>query len=319
MQTSSISSIQEEDNGCCNTSSIFRKVPNSKLVVSEPSPNWFGNPPNIMNSSAWTNENWLKSRFHFSFAEYLNPENQNFGVLRVMNDDLVQPSRGFGQHPHANMEICTYVVSGELSHEDNMGTKEILKKGAIQFMTAGRGILHSEHNLGSQPLRFIQIWINPRSRNLWPNYGSDTGSESRRRNRWYHMVGDVLEQDKSHDNKDTSNDGQEEEKEKEVVPIRINQDANIFVAEITESQINLPLQILGGRQAYMLCIEGSIEIKDATNKMITSLSSHDAMEILQGTKDNGGPFYITLAPNQEGANLLMVEMQYVHGSGRTDL
>lgn len=274
-----------------------------------------------MNSSKWTNENWLKSRFHFSFAEYSNPANQNFGVLRVMNDDLVQPSRGFGQHPHANMEICTYVVNGELSHEDNMGTKETLKRGSIQFMTAGRGIRHSEHNLGTQPLHFIQIWIDPRSRNLRPNYGSNVGSEIKRRNQWYHMVGDVAKQDKTNEeskNKDILNEKQIEHEEGEIVPIRINQDVNIFVAEILDSQVNLPLNIRDGRQAYLLCIEGNVEIKDTT-KSIMTLSSHDAMEILQGTKDDEEPFYITLAPNHERAHLLMVEMQYVHGSGRKDL
>lgn len=98
---------------------------------------WFGNPGNEK-SPKWTNENWLKSRFHFSFAEYNNPKNANFGVLRVMNDDLVQPSRGFGAHGHREMEICTYVVHGELTHKDSMGTSESLGKGSIQFMTAGK-------------------------------------------------------------------------------------------------------------------------------------------------------------------------------------
>ena len=81
----------------------MKKVPASKLGVSEPPPEWFGNPPNVC-SSNWTNKNWLKSRFHFSFAEYSNARNQNFGVLRVMNDDLVQPARGFGEHPHRDVD-----------------------------------------------------------------------------------------------------------------------------------------------------------------------------------------------------------------------
>lgn len=76
----------------------------------------------------------LISRFHFSFAEYSNPKNTNFGVLRVMNDDLVQPLRGFGGHPHSNVEICTYIVEGELTHKDSMGTQESLARGSIQFM-----------------------------------------------------------------------------------------------------------------------------------------------------------------------------------------
>ncbi len=87
-----------------------------------------------------------------------------------MNDDLVQPNRGFGEHPHNNVEICTYVVEGELTHQDSMGTAETLGRGAIQFMTAGTGVSHQEHNRHlSNPLRFIQIWINTRTRNLKVN------------------------------------------------------------------------------------------------------------------------------------------------------
>ena len=81
-------------------------------------------------------------------------------MLRVLNDDLVQPARGFGTHPHRDMEICTYVVEGSLSHQDSMGTEETLGRGSIQFMTAGTGVRHSEHNLATdKPLRFIQMWI----------------------------------------------------------------------------------------------------------------------------------------------------------------
>uniref|UniRef100_A0A7S2TL20 Pirin N-terminal domain-containing protein n=1 Tax=Lotharella oceanica TaxID=641309 RepID=A0A7S2TL20_9EUKA len=149
----------------------LRYIPNSKLAVSEPEPAWFGNPGNI-DDTKWTNKNWLKSRFHFSFAEYTNYANTNFGVLRVMNDDLVQPKRGFGEHPHRDAEICTYVVHGQLTHQDSMGTKESLGKGSIQFMTAGTGVRHSEHNLHNEPLRFIQMWLTPKAGGLKPNYGS---------------------------------------------------------------------------------------------------------------------------------------------------
>jgi redox-sensitive bicupin YhaK (pirin superfamily) len=108
----------------------------NEYVLLEPNPAWFGNPGNENNNPEWTNSNWLKSRFHFSFAEYSNPRNTGFGVLRVMNDDLVQPNRGFGAHPHRDVEICTYVVEGELTHQDSIGTKETLGRGAIQFMVS---------------------------------------------------------------------------------------------------------------------------------------------------------------------------------------
>lgn len=105
----------------------------------------------------WDAPNWLTSRFHFSFAEWSEGK-PSFGVLRVLNDDRVQPSRGFGTHGHANMEIITYIVEGELTHQDSMGTAETLGRGAVQFMTAGHGVRHSEHNHSpDKPLRFIQV------------------------------------------------------------------------------------------------------------------------------------------------------------------
>ena len=209
---------------------VFKKVPANKLAVSEPNPSWFGNPSNPAPgvNPHWTNENWLKSRFHFSFAEYSNPRNKNFGVLRVMNDDLVQPQRGFGEHPHRDVEICTYIVEGNLTHKDSMGTSETLSRGAIQFMTAGSGVFHSEYNLHeTDALRFIQIWIETRRRNLPPNYGSATSVESDRQGKWAHLVSDVASSS--------------------VTPIKINQDANIFVSEISEDS-SIELVVSPGRQ-----------------------------------------------------------------------
>ena len=169
----------------------IKKISQTILGMSEPNPYNFGNPENEKGDAAWTNANWLKSRFHFSFAEYNNPKNQNFGVLRVMNDDLVQPMRGFGTHGHRDAEICTYVINGSLTHQDSMGTEETISSGAIQFMTAGSGVRHSEHNRSPTPLRFIQMWLTPRTRGLTPNYGSSAGSPSKRMNQWHHMVSDV--------------------------------------------------------------------------------------------------------------------------------
>merc|ERR1719310_477724 len=152
---------QERAGGFLQGSGSLVKVPHESLFVSEPNPRWFGNGGNTPNKPGWTNENWLKSRFHFNFAEYSHGPD-SFGVLRVMNDDLVQPDRGFGMHPHRDMEILTYIVDGFLTHKDSMGTEETIGRGSIQFMTAGTGIRHSEHNLQtSTPLRFVQMWITP--------------------------------------------------------------------------------------------------------------------------------------------------------------
>lgn len=104
-----------------------------------------------------SNLGWLRSKFHFSFAEYYNPNNINFGVLRVINDDLVLSNTGFDTHPHRDMEIISYVVNGELTHGDSMGNKNTITRGHVQYMSAGTGVYHSEHNLGEDTLRFLQI------------------------------------------------------------------------------------------------------------------------------------------------------------------
>jgi len=103
------------------------------------------------------NHGCLNSLFHFSFAEYYNPERRNFGVLRVINDDLVVPDSGFDIHPHRDMEIVSYVVSGGLTHGDSLGNKNTISRGNIQYMSAGKGVMHSEYNLGNNTLRFLQI------------------------------------------------------------------------------------------------------------------------------------------------------------------
>jgi hypothetical protein len=122
----------------------IKYIPNNKLGFSKPEPSMFGNPPNE-NSPSWTDKNWLFSRFHFSFAEYHNPANTAFGVLRVLNDDLVQPKRGFGSHPHRDVEICTYIVEGKLAHKDSMGMAETLERGAVQYMVRYSILLNTYH------------------------------------------------------------------------------------------------------------------------------------------------------------------------------
>lgn len=93
-----------------------------------------------------SNQGWLRSIFHFSFAEYYNPDNMNFGVLRVVNDDLINPGTGFDTHPHRDMEIVSYVIDGALTHGDSMGHQNTIQKGHVQYMSAGTGIFHSEYN-----------------------------------------------------------------------------------------------------------------------------------------------------------------------------
>ncbi|MDH6253252.1 redox-sensitive bicupin YhaK (pirin superfamily) [Chryseobacterium sp. H1D6B] len=114
---------------------------------------------------------WLKSYHTFSFANYQNSERSNFGVLRVLNDDTVSQGMGFGTHPHRDMEIISIPLEGDLEHKDSMGTTAVIKKGEIQVMSAGTGIMHSEYNKNKdEAVKFLQIWIFPREVNVEPRY-----------------------------------------------------------------------------------------------------------------------------------------------------
>lgn len=118
-----------------------------------------------------SNIEWLHSRFSFSFAGYYNPQRMGFGALRVLNDDIIQPGRGFGEHPHADMEIISIPTYGVLAHKDSTGVEEEILPGEIQVMSAGSGITHSEYNhLQDQEGRFFQIWIHPDKKGIPPRH-----------------------------------------------------------------------------------------------------------------------------------------------------
>lgn len=195
---------------------------------------------------------WLKSKFHFSFAEYYNPSNINFGVLRVINDDLVKPGTGFDTHPHRDMEIISYVVDGELTHGDSMGNKRTLSRGHVQYMSAGTGVFHSEHNLGEETLRFLQIWIFPDKNGYEPRYGDYKFEWNNRKNKWLNIV--------------SSKEGN--------APIKVNQDANIFVLELDKDK-EIEFKVGEGRQAYLVQIEGKSDINNIM------LNMRDGLEIIE--------------------------------------
>lgn len=167
----------------------------------------------------------------------------------MLNDDLVQPLRGFGTHPHRDMEICTYIVSGELTHQDSLGSKETLPRGGVQYMSAGTGVRHSEMNAHSSlPVRFIQMWILPRQRMLPPRYGGATFEPRLRQNRWCHVAADVAGPTLVANPGDHDTTGS---------PIRLHQDVNILVTEATKS---ITLTVRPGRQLYLVCLEGQAHI-----------------------------------------------------------
>jgi redox-sensitive bicupin YhaK (pirin superfamily) len=113
---------------------------------------------------------WLQTYWLFSFSSYYDPHNIQFGALRVFNDDVVQPGKGFPTHPHEEMEIVTIVLDGEMTHEDSMGNKAVIRAGDVQRMSAGTGLTHSEFNRADKPVHFYQIWIFPDTAGLKPSY-----------------------------------------------------------------------------------------------------------------------------------------------------
>jgi len=229
---------------------------------------------------------WLESRFHFSFAGYYDKSRMNFGVLRVLNDDLVQPSEGFSTHPHNNMEIISYVVDGGLTHQDSMGTKETLYRGSVQYMSAGTGVTHSEYNdSASDILRFLQIWIVPDKRGHIPRYGSKVFTLADRLNKIQHLVGN--EQDPT--------------RPETVIPI--HQDANIFVSELEERK-HVTFTLKPSRQIYGVCIEGSLLFNTASDGS-EKLAMRDGVKIRnEGTT----PVDIDISSEDSKGHFLMIEM-----------
>lgn len=195
---------------------------------------------------------WLKTSYHFSFADYFNIDNMNFGMLRVINDDLIQGNTGFDVHPHKDMEIVTYVISGELTHGDSMGNKNTIYRGEVQYMSAGTGVYHSEENMGNETSRLLQIWILPDKKGYKPAYGDYRFKEDERKNKWLNIV--------SSQDRDAK--------------IKINQDANIYVIELDEGKEET-FNVDKGRQAYLVQIEGEANINELT------LNERDALEIIE--------------------------------------
>lgn len=199
-----------------------------------------------------SNLGWLESRFHFSFAEYRNPFNMNFGVLRVVNDDIIHTKSGFDTHPHENMEIVSYIVDGEITHKDSMGNQETLKEGEVQYLSAGDGIYHSEHNIHeSKDLRLLQIWIIPPKNGLQRLYGSHKFTKEEKQNKLLNIV--------------SSQEGN--------AKIKIHQDVNFYVS-LLEKNKSIDFSISNNKQVYFVQISGSSAINEI------ELNNGDAMEIV---------------------------------------
>ncbi|SKB56967.1 pirin family protein [Maribacter arcticus] len=132
---------------------------------------------------------WLNSYHSFSFANYHNPDRMNFGVLRVLNDDMVAAGRGFGTHPHSNMEIISIPLEGDLQHMDDMGNSTVIKSGDVQVMSAGTGVSHSEHNKNKNELvKFLQIWVIPNKKDVVPRYDQISIKNIETKNSFYQIL-----------------------------------------------------------------------------------------------------------------------------------
>jgi redox-sensitive bicupin YhaK (pirin superfamily) len=197
---------------------------------------------------------WLKTRLHFSFAEYYDPANSGFGVLRVLNDDIIESQTGFGTHPHRDMEIITYIIRGKITHQDSMHNKRKLSRGEVQYMSAGTGVFHSEHNFDEEQLRLFQLWIYPDKGGYEPNYGEERFSWDDRVNNFLHMV--------------SSKDGD--------AAVKINQDVNIYAAYLEDAKV---FKLEKNRQIYMVIAEGEAEINGVNFSERDALKTDESLNI----------------------------------------
>ncbi len=193
---------------------------------------------------------WLDTYHTFSFADYYDPKWMGYRSLRVINDDLVMPGMGFGTHPHRDMEIITYILRGSLQHKDSMGNGRIIKTGEVQYMSAGKGVQHSEFNPSpDEPVRLLQIWIQPDARGLEPRYAekSMTGAATGK----FHLMTSKAGRDGS-------------------IPIR--QDVDLWLGRFEPGQ-KATHELANGRHVWLHVAEGALTVND------TPLTEGDAIAI----------------------------------------
>jgi len=205
---------------------------------------------------------WLDSYHSFSFAQYYDPAHMNYSVLRVINEDVIAPGGGFGMHPHRDMEIITYMLSGELAHKDSLGNGSKIKRGDVQRMSAGTGIVHSEFNASVQEAYLLQIWLLPERNGIAPGYEEKHFSEESKHNRWCLIA--------SPDRADGS--------------LLIHQNVKLL-ATVLDAGKNLSYSLTEARTAYLQIAQGSLHVngKKVNAGDAVMIDSETQIEILADT------------------------------------
>ncbi len=210
------------------------------------------------------NHGWLDTYHSFSFGNYYNPAQMHFGALRVINDDTIEGGRGFGTHPHDNMEIITIPLEGDLEHQDNMGNKAVINEGEVQVMSAGTGIFHSEYNHNAdKPVKLFQIWVFPNKKNVQPRYDQISIRDLAKVNKLYQILSP---------NKDDEG-------------VWIHQDAWFFLGDFEKDTSDIYSVKNGNNGVYLLVIDGEIEVDGIHLGKRDALGIWDTKDIkIQATK-----------------------------------
>ena len=215
---------------------------------------------------------WLKAKHTFSFADYQNPARVHFGPLRVINEDRIAPGQGFGTHPHRDMEIVTYPISGAIEHKDSMGNGTVITAGEVQRMTAGTGVQHSEFNHSdSDELHLLQIWLFPEKNDLEPGYEQKAFSREEKLNQLRLVA--------SRDGRDGS--------------VTVHQDVDLFASVVQEGK-KLEHVAVDGRKVFVQIVVGKVTVNG------NDLSSGDGIQITQETR--------VIIESRSEAELLLFDM-----------
>lgn len=210
------------------------------------------------------NYGWLDTRYSFSFSRYYDPEKMGFGLLRVLNDDIVLPSTGFGTHPHDNMEIITIILDGQLEHKDSMGNGSVISKDEVQVMSAGSGVTHSEFNPSkTDKVSLLQIWIYPKEENIKPRYDQKSFPKEERKNKLVTVASGFNENGS----------------------LYIHQNAEIKLGYFDRAE-TISYKVRKGNGVYLFVIDGHIKIGDEELFRRDAIGIYDTDEFVIEISEN---------------------------------